>query len=307
MTTRKSLKVTGLIQAGVVQDSSEDRVFGAANGQPLHTADGPTTIAIASIDDSPYQPRIEYDSAEIDNLAHSLATAGLADPIRVRTLRGGRYEILSGHRRVRAARSLGWTTIAAAVVEKDDRQAQLTTMVSNESRLDLSDYERAKLYQEAIAAGFGKTQTDLANLFGASQGKVSRCMAMLKLPNAFLQLLENRPSIFGHHVGETVAQLLREFPGEQELIYAAVRRIADEGAEQKSVRQWVQQMIKAKVEHGVPKARAIVTDRAGREMFIVKPNGREFTVQIRATNLDCKEIEDALLSALRNFAEKSGG
>ena len=304
MSARKPLKVSGLIQAGVVQDSTEDRVFGAANGQPLQASTDSQAVPISLIDDSPFQPRMLYDPAEIDNLAHSLAAAGLEDAITVRMKDGGRFELISGHRRVRAARSLGWPAIEARIVSKTDRQAELATMVQNEARVDLTDFERGKLYQTAMTSGFGKTQSDVANLFGTTQGRVSRCMAILKLPDTYLQILEAKPDLFGYSCAEQIMQLLKEFPNDILLVEEAVRRIDQEGADQKSVRQWVVQMVKQK--NGViqQKPRAVVTDRAGREIFVVKPTGRELTVQIKANDVDQKEIEELILAALRQHAEK---
>lgn len=301
MSTKKPLKVTGLIQAGVMQDSNEDRVFGAASGKPLHAGSGPVQIPLSLVDDSPYQPRIVYDPAEIDNLAHSLAAAGIEDPIMVRVKDGGRYELISGHRRVRAARSLGWSEIQANVVEKDDRQAELATMVQNEARVDLTDYERGKLYQAAIASAFGQTQTEVANLFGTSQGRVSACMAMLKLPPNIISLLEDRPDLFSRSCGEAISKLMKAYPDELTLIEEAVLRIKEEGADQKSVTQWVHQMVKQKRGAAISKPRAIVTDEAGREMFVVKRTEREVAIQLKAPEISAAEVENVILAVLRKM------
>lgn len=265
---------------------------------------GPQLVALSLIDDSPYQPRTLYDKEELDLLAESLVSAGQKEPVTLRPIGAGRYELIAGHRRTHAARSLGWTDIDAHVVEHTDRDAELATMVSNEARVDLTDYERAKLYQAAMAAGFAKNQTDVGSLFGTTQERVSRRMAMLKLPTYYIAMLEARPDIFGCKCAEQIAQLLNKYPAETALIEAAVERIAQEGADQNSVKQWVQQMITQQENRAQSKGPAIVTDSAGRAIFTAKRSGREVTIKINDAGIDVKEVEEIILIALRQRAEK---
>jgi ParB/RepB/Spo0J family partition protein len=255
-------------------------------------------IRIDSIDDSPYQPRELYDPAEIDNLAHSLAAGGLDEPITVRLKANGRHELIKGHRRTRAGRSLGWIEIDADVVDKTDREAKLSAMISNEGRVDLTDYERSKLYQEAKESNFAKTQEEIAHLFGTTQERVSARMAMLKLPKRIIELLEHNPKMFGATTAKEIRQLLSEYPNEEALIEKAVLRIND-GANENSVNAWVKQMLK-------PTASIIpqyITDKAGRTVFKAKFTGREFTIQIKDDLVDAKEIEEIVLATLRARAE----
>lgn len=268
----------------------------------LHS--GPQLVALSLIDDSPYQPRTLYDKEELDLLAASLVSAGQKEPVTIRPISSGRYELIAGHRRTHAARSLGWTDIDAHVVEQTDREAELATMVSNEARVDLTDYERAKLYQAAIAEGFAKNQTEVGNLFGTTQERVSRRMAMLKLPVDYVLMLEARPDLFGCKCAEQIAQMLKKYPAEATLIQAAVDRIATEGADQNSVKQWVQQMINQRENRAQRKGPAIVTDSSGRAIFTANTSGRELTIKINADEIDAKEVEELVLITLRQRAEK---
>lgn len=306
MSDRKPLKVSGLLQSGKISrdpNAVQLEEFGARTGFRASST-GPLQIALADIDDSPYQPRTLYDPIEIDNLAHSLAAAGLKEPVLLRAKSDGRHELIYGHRRTRAGRNLGWTEIAAYVVTHSDREAELAAMVSNEARVDLTDYERGMLYRRSIASRFAATQTDIANLFGTTQGRVSRCMAMLKLPDTYLVMLDQKPDLFGSRCAEDIAHLLKEYPAETALIEDGVHRITEEGADQKSVKQWVQQMVKQKHNTAGPKEHAVVTDRAGRAMFTAKRAGREVTIRIQATEIEAKEVEEIVLAALRKRAEK---
>lgn len=303
------LKVSGLLAAGKIQhdpDTVALAEFGAATGQAQQPHTGPSKIPLALVDDSPYQPRMQYDSAELDNLGHSLAAAGLEDPITVRTTPDNRYQLIGGHRRVRAARSLGWVEIDANIVVRDDRAAELATMVQNEARVDLSDYERGKLYHVAMTGKFATTQSEIAHLFGTSQGHVSKRMGMLKLPEVYLAMLEAKPNLFGVNCAESINQLLKEYPAETKLIEDGVRRISEEGADQSSVKQWVQQMVKQKHSTTTQQEQSVITDRAGRPIFTARTAGRELTIRIKASEIDAKEVEELVLAALRQRAEVTG-
>lgn len=303
------LKVSGLLSSGKIQhdpDSVALAEFGAATGKAQQLHAGPSKISLALIDDSPYQPRMQYDSAELDNLGHSLAAAGLEDPITVRATPDNRYQLIGGHRRVRAARSLGWVEIDANIVVRDDRAAELATMVQNEARVDLSDYERGKLYHAALASKFATTQSEIAHLFGTSQAHVSKRMGMLKLPNIYLTMLEAKPNLFGVNCAESINQLLKEYPGETKLIEDGVRRISEEGADQSSVKQWVQQMVKQKHSTTTQQEQSVITDKSGRPIFTARSAGRELTIRIKVSEIDTKEIEEIVLAALRQRAELAG-
>lgn len=323
---KKQVKFSGLINSGVLSPlnmEQEDQKFVSVissdisnsvpesistvattpalqlvqNESPIFPKSFRRTIRIDSIDDSPYQPRDLYDPSEIDNLAHSLAAGGLDEQINVRQKSNGRYELIKGHRRTRAARSLGWIEIDADVVEKTDREAKLSAMISNEGRIDLTDYERSKLYQEAKESNFAKTQEEIAHLFGTTQERVSARMAMLKLPSGIIEMLEHNPKMFGSTTAKEIRQLLSEYPNEEKLIEKAVLRIND-GANENSVNAWVKQMLK-------PNASIIpqyITDKAGRTVFKAKFTGREFTIQIKDDLVDAKEIEQIVLATLRTRA-----
>jgi ParB/RepB/Spo0J family partition protein len=312
---KRQVKFSGLIRSGVLTplSTADDKTYVTEvsdenNELPpeeitLRSVDSATTsrrqkIPLNLIDDSPYQPRDLYDPSEIDNLAHSLAAGGLDEQINVRLKPNGRYELIKGHRRTRAARSLGWTDIDADIVTKTDREAKLSAMISNEGRIDLTDFERGKLYIEGKESSFAKTQDEIAHLFGTTQVLVSIRMAMLELPATIVQMLEHNPKMFGATTAQDIRRLLKEYPGEGLIIEKAVQRIND-GANENSVKAWVQQMLKPKTTPD----EASITDKAGRTIFKAKFSGREFTIQIKDEQVDAKEIEELVMKALRERAE----
>lgn len=311
--SRKPLKVSGLISAGKIhpQQSSPTEAFGAPSGtmaipagpapndEPPVPSGSEITVLVDLIDDSPYQVRQLYDPAEIDNLAHTLATAGQQEPIIVRPKAGGRWELIAGHRRTRAARSLGWTTMKALVRHMDDIAAESATMVANEARQDLTDYERAKLYQRALHIAICSTQTEVANYFGTSQSFVSKCLRMLELPTFFINLLESRPDAFGTRAAATVFELLKEHPKHADLVEQAVMRIVNDGASQDSIKSWFLQMMRQRNEVKIDKHEAVITDHNGRRQYTIKLSGRDVVVRPAVPTMASSDVMERIINALK--------
>lgn len=266
----------------------------------LTFSSGTTELLLDLIDDSPYQPRLRYASETIDELAHTMASAGQEEPIQVRAV-GSRYELISGHRRVRAGRSLGWTTIKALIVIKDDREAELATMVHNEGREDLSDFERGKLYKRAQEGGFAKSQTEIANLFGTSQAVVSKRLAMLELPQPILDLLETNPILFSYNCSNTIHALLKEYPGHIKLIEDATRRLV-EGADQNSIRGWVEQMIGIKDRKAKVSSKKVITNDSGKQLFTATFDGRTVMIRISDPTVDVGMVQQKVSDTLTAIA-----
>src|SRR5574341_145193 len=118
---------------------------------------GPAELPIAEIDPNPFQPRRDFDETELAELAASIKSAGLLQPVLVRERADGRYELIAGERRLRACRSLGWTTIPAVKREVDDRTLLTLALVENLQRDDLSPVDEASGYRRLIDE-FGLSQ-----------------------------------------------------------------------------------------------------------------------------------------------------
>lgn len=310
---KRQVKFSGLIQGGVINPEPNETEQKFANtieeginafpkkikpSVAIKQITGRQKISLSLIDDSPYQPRTLYDASELDDLGHSMATAGLEEPIRVRSKENGRFEILAGHRRTRSARNLGWVEIDCYIEDCSDREAKLATMISNEARIDLTDFEKGKLYQEALNDDFGKNQTDIANLFGTSQSHVSQRMAMLKLPAFFIKILDENPAAFGVKCATTIAQLIKEYPNEIPLIESAVLRLGG-GADQSSVKPWVQQMIKQRCQITSNNRPKIITNKSGRQIFSAKREGRVIKIRINANDIDGDDALQQIINSLK--------
>jgi ParB/RepB/Spo0J family partition protein len=240
---------------------------------------GVQKIQLALIDDSPYQPRKEYDPELIDALATTMNTAGHAEPIRVRKKPDGRYELISGHRRKRAALSLGWVEIDAFVEEKDDRRAKTETMLAAIGSHGLSDFEIAGLLKEALDDGMVSTQRQLSAWSGLNVSKVNACLQMLQLPPSILAFLHRKPSLFSFETSRVIHGLLKDYPDNLADIERGVERIVD-GKPQNTLKGWVLQAIKGRPD--TDNDRSMITS-SGKLFFTLKRDATE-----RAVVVNCK-------------------
>jgi ParB/RepB/Spo0J family partition protein len=266
---RGPLKVSQRIDTGRIKVEPGTAQFGAPSGNYVEGS-RPLQVLLDRIDDSPYQPRLTYDQEAMAELAASMAAAGQNEPVKLRTKSDGRYELIGGHRRTRAARMLGWTRIDAYIKNLDDAEAQRTTMLDNEARLDLTDYERAKLYQHAMDMGIATTQAKVADYFGTSQAKVSRCMALLALPAQAIEQLEQNAGAIS--ALQAVEMLKQEKP-----------KAAKKAPERK--------------------AGSVVTNAAGAPLFTTRLTGREFTVRLNDPTIDAEKVRTAITAALKSLAQ----
>ncbi|OGR89639.1 MAG: hypothetical protein A2992_03180 [Elusimicrobia bacterium RIFCSPLOWO2_01_FULL_59_12] len=143
-------------------------------------------IPIAQVIPSPFQTRKDFNQEELQGLAETLKQHGLLNPIIVRKVglpagqTGEKFELIAGERRVRAAKSLGWTSIDARVQEVDDNEAAQQVVVENLQRDDLNPIEMAEGYKRL--ADLGMKQADIARQVGVSQPAIAQALALLELP-----------------------------------------------------------------------------------------------------------------------------
>jgi ParB family chromosome partitioning protein len=146
---------------------------GQASGEPLK-------VSVYEIDNNPYQPRKDFDEAEINQLAESLEHHGLLQPIVVRRV-GERYQLISGERRLRAAIKAGWPDVPVHVRECDDRQLAELAIIENVQRKDLNPLEKAASFQLYIEQ-YGCTQDELAGRLALDRSTVTNLLRLLELP-----------------------------------------------------------------------------------------------------------------------------
>ena len=154
-------------------------------------------IPVAMIQANPKQPRRRFDPASIKSLAASIAEAGVIQPITVRPLADGRFELIAGERRWRAAREAKLETIPAMVRDEDEVRRLQTALIENVVREDLNAVEEARACATLIDE-LGVSKEELARRLGRSRPAISNLIRILDLPDEVLDLLEAGAISEGH-------------------------------------------------------------------------------------------------------------
>ena len=154
-------------------------------------------LPINDIARSPYQPRRDFREEELKELAESLKNNGLVQPPTVRKLANGRYELIAGERRMRAAQLAGWKKIRVTVVEVDDATAAVMTTTENIQREDLNPIEEAVSYK-TLQDKFDWTQQEVAEKVGKGRATVANAIRLLELPEEVRELLSTSLISVGH-------------------------------------------------------------------------------------------------------------
>lgn len=144
--------------------------------------EGLIDLSLDHITPNRYQPRQNFDPASLDSLAASLKQHGLIQPITVRKTQAGKYEIIAGERRWRAAKLAGFHSIPAIVKTVNDRELMEWAVLENLQREDLNPIEKAQAYEKLISE-FSMTQEAIATRMGIDRSSVSNFLRLLHLPN----------------------------------------------------------------------------------------------------------------------------
>ena len=175
------------------------RGLGALLGDDVMNADAQTvtTLPIAEVESNSAQPRKYFDDAALAELSESIRLHGIIQPLTVRKLSSGYYQIIAGERRWRAARLAGLKEVPVVVMEADDRKAAELAMIENLQREDLNPMEEALGYQ-ALIQQYHMTQEEAAARVGKSRPAVANSLRLLELdPSVQQQVVEGRLSA-GH-------------------------------------------------------------------------------------------------------------
>jgi ParB family transcriptional regulator, chromosome partitioning protein len=146
---------------------------------------------------NPAQPRTRFDPASISSLAASIADAGMVQPLIVRPLRDGRYELIAGERRWRAAREAGVQTVPAIVRDEAEAERLQTALIENMAREDLNPVDEARACA-ALVEDLGLSKEELARRLGRSRSAISNLIRLLDLPEEALELLASGELSEGH-------------------------------------------------------------------------------------------------------------
>ncbi|WP_081612065.1 ParB/RepB/Spo0J family partition protein [Janthinobacterium sp. CG3] len=308
--SKPPVKVSGLIAAGklsAAQGVQVSTAFDAPAEQTNSSAPAqPATrrVPLHLMDDSPYQPRRQYDPLHVDEIGQSLLTTGQRTPVtlRVSPTNPERFETLKGHYRRRGAASIGWTDLEALIVVRNEREAKLDTRIDNEGA-KLNEYEyalmfRAELDEEDSAA---KTQTVVANMYLCSQAKVSNCLSMLDLPEPVIALLNKNSALFGARAAKEITALWAKYPDNHATILEAIDRL-NHGADQGSIKGWVlQKLTTSKAAKGPQKH--VIPSSAGVPRYVTQTKKRDIIVRLADPTIDISSVQLKIDKMLRELEE----
>lgn len=157
----------------------------------------PVILPLSKIEPRETQPRQQFDAASLQELANSIIQYGLLQPITVRPLSSGTYQIIAGERRWRAAQMAGLQDVPVRVVDADDKKAQELALVENLQREDLSPLEEARGFR-SLLEDYGLTQEEVAQSIGKSRSAVANSLRLLSLPEPIQDMVEEGELTAGH-------------------------------------------------------------------------------------------------------------
>lgn len=205
-----------------------DAIFAENDTEGERTA---VMLKTAELEPNRGQPRREFNEQALSELADSISQHGILQPLLVRPIMGGGYQIVAGERRWRAARMAGLEEVPAVVREMSDGQVMELALIENLQREDLNPLEEAQGYQSLMDT-YGMTQDDVAKTVGKSRPAVANALRLLNLP----QELQARVSAGAFSAGH--ARALLSFPDENSMLEGA--KAAENGASVRELEKMAQ-------------------------------------------------------------------
>jgi ParB family transcriptional regulator, chromosome partitioning protein len=206
----------------------------APSGGAGPPSEGLAQIHVYDIEHNPFQPRRDFDDAAIAELSESLEEHGMIQPLVVRKTEG-RYQLIAGERRLRAAIKAGWQQVPAQVRDADDRQMCEVAIVENLQRKDLNALEKAQSFQQYLER-YGVTQEELAGRLKIDRSTIANLIRLLELPDEIQQSIRSGALSQGH------ARALLPLGDEREQV-AFCKRIQAESLSVRATEEIVQQAI----------------------------------------------------------------
>lgn len=239
-------------------------------------------IAVDFISPNPFQPRLNFDAAALEELKKSIIANGLIQPITVRRVAGNQYQLVSGERRLRAYSDIGYKEIPAYIIKVDSDEIMLAlALIENIQRETLNPIEVSKAYKR-LMEDCHLTQEQIADKVGKDRTTIANSIRLLKLPDKIQQCLVDESISAGH------ARALINLPGEDLQLYALERILADN----LSVRK-VEYLTKKLISEGMP----------SKKSFSIKPK--------KTVNSNLNDVEDKLRKIFGTKVlckqDKSGG
>ena len=181
------------------KDTGLGRGLNALLGDPelQDQGDGAVSLPISQVEPGLNQPRKRFDPESLAELADSIRIHGLIQPLTVRRLSTGYYQIIAGERRWRAAKDAGLSEVPVVIIEADDKKVMEIGLIENLQREDLNPVEEAQGYQ-VLMEEYGLTQDQVAQRMGKSRPAITNTLRLLALPEDLLELVAEDKLSAGH-------------------------------------------------------------------------------------------------------------
>jgi len=192
-------------------------------------------IPVTDVRANPYQPRRVFDQLALQELSNSIKEYGVIQPISVRKLKSGAYELVAGERRLRATKIADIEKIPAMIVDIDEEKSAILALIENLQRENLNYFEESEGYANLII-DYNFTQEDVAKKFGKNQSTIANKIRLLKLSDSIRKILtENR-------LTERHARALLKLP-EEKLQLEALKKIVEQGLNVKKTEELINKII----------------------------------------------------------------
>ncbi|MBQ1452497.1 MAG: ParB/RepB/Spo0J family partition protein [Ruminococcus sp.] len=236
---------------------------------------GGVTLNISEIEPNRSQPRKEFDEQALSELADSISKHGLLQPLLVRPLALGGYEIVAGERRYRACRMAGITEVPVIIRELTESETMELALIENLQREDLTPLEEAEGYQ-ALMSEHGMTQEEVAQSVGKSRPAVANALRLIKLPDSVKELLKENKISAGH------ARALLSLNSEEEMLELA-ELIVQKDLSVRQTEKLCKQAAREKPEPSAPEKKPsfysmvelALNEALGRKITVSKNKGKE--------------------------------
>ena len=267
--------------------------------------EGSVSLPISQVEPGLNQPRKRFEAEALADLADSIRIHGIIQPLTVRRLASGYYQIIAGERRWRAAKEAGLTEVPAIIIEADDRKVMELGLIENLQREDLNPAEEARGYQ-SLMEDYGLTQEQVAQRMGKSRPAVANTLRLLSLSDDLMQLVEEGQLSAGHAraiLGAPSAELQRQ----------AAKRVVEEQLSVRQTEALVKALQKEKREKQKPAGEDLslylgelekeLSGRLGRKVKI-SHRGKKGRIELEYYN--SQDLE-GLLTLLQNLPGEGAG
>ena len=267
--------------------------------------EGSVSLPISQVEPGLNQPRKRFEAEALADLADSIRIHGIIQPLTVRRLASGYYQIIAGERRWRAAKEAGLAEVPAIIIEADDRKVMELGLIENLQREDLNPAEEARGYQ-SLMEDYGLTQEQVAQRMGKSRPAVANTLRLLSLPDDLMQLVEEGQLSAGHAraiLGAPSAELQRQ----------AAKRVVEEQLSVRQTEALVKALQKEKREKQKPAGEDLslylgelekeLSGRLGRKVKI-SHRGKKGRIELEYYN--SQDLE-GLLTLLQNLPGEGAG